>query len=72
MVRPLSRPGFRCPADFSLFLAVIATTMALYHNFPKFILSGAEDPPRWIRMPELGNGGFVVRELRGRTIGLLG
>ncbi|KAJ9117000.1 hypothetical protein QFC22_004658 [Naganishia vaughanmartiniae] len=51
---------------------VIATTMALYHNFPKFILSGAEDPPRWIRMPELGNGGFVVRELRGRTIGLLG
>ena len=46
--------------------------MALYHNFPKFILSGAQDPPRWIRMPELGHGGFVVRELRGRTIGLLG
>ncbi|KAJ9113874.1 hypothetical protein QFC19_000067 [Naganishia cerealis] len=38
---------------------VIATTMALYHNFPKFILSGAQDPPRWIKMPELGNGGFV-------------
>lgn len=77
-VVPISEHGTHCLSPFpvsrltSFNPAVIATTMALYHNFPKFILSGAEDPPRWIRMPELGNGGFVVRELRGRTIGLLG
>lgn len=45
--------------------------MMLYHNFPKYVLAAHEDPPRWVKMGEMGNGGFVIRELRGRRMGIL-
>lgn len=51
---------------------MIATTLALYHALPRFIVS-ARAHSHWISQGTTLNAEkFGIRELRGRTMGVLG
>lgn len=55
-------------------LSVIGTVLSLFHAFPRLIRAAASH--EWIPMPDIipnaDRGGFFIRELRGRTMGVLG